>query len=238
MNKLKNYNMAKDPAFLFYSNDFLSGTYTMTDEQVGKYIRLLCLQHQKERLNEKDMLMICKSYDKDIYDKFENEDGSFFNKRLVEESNKRKKYSESRSYNRKKKDMSIICKSYEHHMENENENVNEIKDIIIKGKKYEFNDIVNLPSNYITSIQEQMFTLQKKRLEETKIISLWEAFRLEKLTGDKFYNSDKEVFKHFVNWIKTQKFDNGIDKKGLSYESDQRIAASVEYANRYRESNK
>jgi len=238
MNKLKNYNMAKDPAFLFYSNDFLSGTYTMTDEQVGKYIRLLCLQHQKERLNEKDMLMICKSYDKDIYDKFENEDGSFFNKRLVEESNKRKKYSESRSYNRKKKDMSIICKSYEHHMENENENVNEIKDIIIKGKKYEFNDIVNLPINYITSIQEQMFTLQKKRLEETKIISLWEAFRLEKLTGDKFYNSDKEVFKHFVNWIKTQKFDNGIDKKGLSYESDQRIAASVEYANRYRESNK
>ena len=42
--------MAKDPAFLFYSNDFLTGTYTMTDEQVGKYIRLLCLQHQKGEL--------------------------------------------------------------------------------------------------------------------------------------------------------------------------------------------
>ena len=34
--------MAKDPAVLFYTNDFLSRTFTMTDEQVGKYIRLLC----------------------------------------------------------------------------------------------------------------------------------------------------------------------------------------------------
>ena len=33
----------KDPAFLFYSNDFLSGTYLMNDEQVGKYIEIICL---------------------------------------------------------------------------------------------------------------------------------------------------------------------------------------------------
>ena len=46
----------KDPAFLFYSSDFLSGTMLMTDEEVGKDIRLLCLQHQKGHLKEKDML--------------------------------------------------------------------------------------------------------------------------------------------------------------------------------------
>ena len=28
----------KDPAFLFYSSDFLSGTMLMSDEDVGKYI--------------------------------------------------------------------------------------------------------------------------------------------------------------------------------------------------------
>ena len=43
----------KDPAFLFYSSDFLSGTFTMTNEQIGKYIRLLCIQHQKYILSEK-----------------------------------------------------------------------------------------------------------------------------------------------------------------------------------------
>ena len=39
----------KDPAFLFYSSDFLSGTMLMTDEEIGQYIKLLCLQHQKRR---------------------------------------------------------------------------------------------------------------------------------------------------------------------------------------------
>ena len=38
--------MAKDPAFLFYTSDFLTGTMFMTNEQVGIYIRLLCSQHQ------------------------------------------------------------------------------------------------------------------------------------------------------------------------------------------------
>ena len=88
--------MAKDPAVLFYTNDFLSGTFTMTDEQVGKYIRLLCLQHQKGKLTEKDMLHICNTYDEDIYSKFVNEDGLYYNKRMYDESEKRKRYSESR----------------------------------------------------------------------------------------------------------------------------------------------
>ena len=39
--------MSKDPAILFYTQDFLVGTMMMSDEQVGQYIRLLCLQHQK-----------------------------------------------------------------------------------------------------------------------------------------------------------------------------------------------
>ena len=34
----------KAPAFQFYADDFLSGTITMTDAEVGLYIRLLCHQ--------------------------------------------------------------------------------------------------------------------------------------------------------------------------------------------------
>ena len=125
--------MAKDPAFLFYTSDFLTGTLTMTDEQVGKYIRLLCLQHQKGELNEKDMLFICKSHDEDIFAKFKNIDGKYFNERLREESIKRIKYSESRRNNKLKKNISS---TYVKHMENENENENEDinKDDNNKGK--------------------------------------------------------------------------------------------------------
>jgi hypothetical protein len=132
----------KDPAFLFYSNDFLSGTMLMTDEQIGKYIKLLCLQHQKGHLKEKDMLNICKTYDEDIFSKFiQDEEGLYYNERLEEETKKRNKYCESRKNNRKKKDLEEPTKktydntydktydntydnTYVFHMENENDNEN------------------------------------------------------------------------------------------------------------------
>ena len=145
----------KDPAFLFYSSDFLSGTMLMTDEEIGQYIKLLCLQHQKGHLKEKDMLNICKTYNEDIFSKFiKDEEGNYYNERLEYEANKRKAYSESRRNNRKKKeetktyeeDVKNICNSYEEHMENENINININKNIInnkdnrkkgSKGKKEE-----------------------------------------------------------------------------------------------------
>lgn len=120
----------KDPAFLFYSSDFLSGTMLMTDEEIGQYIKLLCLQHQKGHLKEKDMLNICKTYNEDIFSKFKkDEEGNYYNERLEYEANKRKAYSESRRNNRKKKetyekDMKNICNSYEQHMGNANANEN------------------------------------------------------------------------------------------------------------------
>ena len=121
----------KDPAFLFYSSDFLSGTMLMSDEEIGQYIKLLCLQHQKGHLKEKDMLNICKRQNEEIFSKFKkDEEGNYYNERLEYETNKRKAYSESRRNNRKKKeetyeqDMKNICNSYEEHMENENRNEN------------------------------------------------------------------------------------------------------------------
>jgi hypothetical protein len=128
--------MSKDPAFLFYSSDFLTGTLLMSMEQKGKFITLLCIQHQKGHLSEKDMLHICGSYDEDVFTKFQkDEQGKFYNIRLEEEVDKRKAYSESRRNNRKKKeDVNNISSSYVEHMENENEN----EDLIEKKKVARF----------------------------------------------------------------------------------------------------
>lgn|SRR5574343_51107 len=115
----------KDPAVLFYTSDFITGTLTMTDEQRGKYIILLCLQHQQGFLTEEDMLHICKSYDEKIFSKFDkNAQGHYHNRRMLEESQKRNKYIESRRENRKQKpeDMNKICETYDKHMENININ--------------------------------------------------------------------------------------------------------------------
>lgn len=122
-----------DPAFLFYSSDFLVGTMFMNDEQVGKYIKLICTQHQRGHLSEKDMLKICTTYDEDVFSKFKKDENDlYYNERLESEINKRKAYSESRRNNRLssntkekkgKKDMSNISKTYDKHMENENINI-------------------------------------------------------------------------------------------------------------------
>jgi len=117
--------MAKDPAVLFYTSDFLSGTFTMTNEQVGKYIRLLCLQHQKGKLTEKDMLSICSAYDVDIWDKFKIENGVFINERMYNEAVRRQKFSESRRNNAKSPKNDSTSKAYAKHMETETETINE-----------------------------------------------------------------------------------------------------------------
>lgn len=126
--------MAKDPAFLFYSNDFTIGTQFFTDEQVGQYMRLLLAQHQHGHLTEKQVIFICKSYDFDILSKFiKDENGLYFNERLESEILRRKSYSESRGNNKKGKNKTIDndlkdkkgVKSYDNHMETENEIENE-----------------------------------------------------------------------------------------------------------------
>lgn len=121
--------MSKDPAFLFYSSDFITATMLMTNEQVGKYIRLMCLQHQSGHLREKDMLNICGSYDEDIFRKFVKDDqGFYYDEQLEQEIDRRKKYSESRRLNRSnKQDMTNISKTYDQHMETETETETETR---------------------------------------------------------------------------------------------------------------
>jgi len=56
--------MAQDPAFLFYTGDFTTGTQFFSNEQIGIYLRILMAQHQHGHLTEKQILHISKSYDK------------------------------------------------------------------------------------------------------------------------------------------------------------------------------
>jgi hypothetical protein len=140
--------MSKDPAVLFYTQDFITGTLLMTNEQKGKYITLLCLQHQNGKLSEKEMLKVCGEKDEDIWAKFQlNEDGFYYNNRMLLEATKRNKYCESRRN---------IRSTYVKRMENANENVivNE-KEIRFKGEVFEFSEkypevMLNAFCNYWT----------------------------------------------------------------------------------------
>jgi uncharacterized protein YdaU (DUF1376 family) len=116
--------MAKDPAVLLYTQDFLVGTITMSYEQRGKYITLLCLQHQKGKLTLKDLQAILTDEDYEIAEKFPKQpDGFYYNQRMFDEAIKRKNYSESRKRNLMGKHKKSHMNS---HLENENEDVNAV----------------------------------------------------------------------------------------------------------------
>jgi len=92
--------MAKDPAVLLYTSDFLVGTISMDYIQRGKYITLLCMQHQKGKLTLKDLQSVLDEEDIELVDKFPiSEDGFYYNERMKHEAIVRKKFTDSRKNN-------------------------------------------------------------------------------------------------------------------------------------------
>jgi uncharacterized protein YdaU (DUF1376 family) len=133
--------MAKDPAFLFYSNDFLTGVQDLTMEERGQYITLLCLQHQKGHLTDKIIRLTCHgNAAADVLAKFKvDSDGLFFNSRLEIETEKRKVHSEKQSqrakdgWDKRKSESRGNAVAYAVAMPLENENENE--DVIDNGNE-------------------------------------------------------------------------------------------------------
>jgi hypothetical protein len=125
----------KDPAVLFYTQDFLTGTLLMTYEQRGKYITLLCLQQQNGRLSEKDLMRVCGEKDEDLWIKFDrHDDGFYYNGRMLLETSKRKKYTESRLANLSHMDSHMeICNK-----KDENKIRIKKKEIVFKSEVFEF----------------------------------------------------------------------------------------------------
>jgi len=128
------------PYVKFYSESFLTGVSSLTNEECGMYIKLLCLQHQTGHLDERTICLTCgiKSVSEIPYvlKKFEqDEDGLYFNERMEKEIAKAEEYSESRLRNGKlggrpkKTDLEKPCGSNsENHMDNHTETICEQKE--------------------------------------------------------------------------------------------------------------
>ena len=134
--------MSKDPAFLFYPNDYLGGTMGMTFEQKGAYIDLLIYQfnnHQFTEASAKQVLSTCfASVWEVLQNKFKKDGEFYYNERLREEITKRREFSESRRINalHDKKPRESKSKAYAKHMGDENENENrDINEDKIETKK-------------------------------------------------------------------------------------------------------
>lgn len=134
----------KDPAFLFYPNDYIGGTMGMTFEEKGAYMDLLMLQFNRGHMTSHMIGQVVGQLFGQIKDKFKvDENGLYYNQRLDDEIKKRQEFVASRKnnisgsnqYSKKRGHMGGHVTS---HMENEDVNENE---------------------NVITSVNESSFDL-------------------------------------------------------------------------------
>jgi uncharacterized protein YdaU (DUF1376 family) len=121
--------MAKDPAFLFYPNDWLGGTLGMTFEEKGAYMELLMLQFNRGHM-EGHMVgqVVGQIWDKISHKFIQDENGLWYNERLELEKNRRKAFTNSRRNNLKginqhTKNKGHINGHMTSHMENEDEDI-------------------------------------------------------------------------------------------------------------------
>lgn len=130
--------MAKDPATLWYWNDWMGGTMTLSRFLKGCYIDILAAQFNSGHLSL-DEIKTCLGSDfgtawPTIQKKFvKDENGLFFNERLDAEIEKRKKHSEKQRENISKRwnksgiyDGNTMVIPLENENRNRNEDVNEV----------------------------------------------------------------------------------------------------------------
>ena len=194
--------MAKDPAFLFYPNDYIGGTMGMTFEEKGAYMELLMMQFNRGHMTSHMIgQTVGQLWDK-LQDKFiKDEKGLWYNKRLDEEKEKRKRFTASRKNNLKgvnqytKKDP-LESGHMTSHMENENVNKDINKDNINNNGFFE-----NLLNS--ESWLEQVAMKHKCKVSFIKT-------KLGEFNNDLFLRADQkqnqnEYQSHFVNWLSKNK---------------------------------
>ena len=93
----------------------------------------------------------------------------------------------------------------------------------VMAKKEQVNELPEMKSNVCI---EFIKCTQKINVTHEVIIGMWAVFKEQNLNGDKYYKNIDAVYSHFINWIKTQKFEqNGTNNAPKLGTSEARIAA-------------
>lgn len=202
--------MAKDPAFLFYPNDYIGGTMGLTFEEKGAYIELLMVQFNRGHMTSHMIEQVLGHKFGQIFGRIEDKfvvdsDGLYYNKRLDEEKEKRQKFTNSRRNNKlgtnqhTKKEENILGHMTSHM---ENENVNKLSSIV--------------KENF-----EKFLQSQNKKLSDNQIELL--AERLNSFPNDKYRikSIKKSIIAGYPDFYEIKDEEsNGIIRRGKKYNED------------------
>ena len=183
----------KDPAFLFYSSDFLSGVSDLTMEERGKYITLLCLQHQKGRLSKKAIDIATANATADVLAKFrQDENGKYYNERLEIEAKKRADHAE--------KQRQRALKGWEKRKKEGKKNNDATANATALPLENVNENIIYLQFNHLILYYEQFEKLIESGYSKDEIDEVME--QIENYKNNKKY---KSLYLTAKNWLKKNK---------------------------------
>ena len=199
--------MAKDPAFLFYPNDYIGGTMGMTFEEKGAYIELLMTQFNRGHMTTHMIGQQVGQLWESIKCKFiQDQDGLWYNARLDLEKERRTAFSQSRRNNIKGNNQHTIGHMTSH-MENENEdvnrNINKVK--IIDTLFEEFWDLYDYKKS-----RDKAEKAWKTLNQEEKALALQYAPVYAQSTPDKQFR------KHPTTYLNNKSFNDEIIERTIS----------------------
>lgn len=133
-------------------------------------------------------------------------------------------YGELTEKNKMYKPVSLVLNKY--HLMGHLSPINGVKDKVkekdmVKGEGVQGeyfntmpfqNDLTDLPEINIGAAIEFVRITKQTTLKKEQVREMWEVFKIQNLTGKKYYADQDAVYSHFLNWIKTQNFNNGTDK--------------------------
>lgn len=210
--------MAKDPAFLFYPSDWISGTLGMNFEEKGAYFELLMTQFNQGHMTSHMIgRMVGQLWDSIKHKFIQDENGLWYNIRLEQEKEKRKAFTESRRNNIKGKNQhtEIKTKKTGHkkghmtsHMENENVNINEIENYFIENEYSK-----ELANKFYLHYQPDWIDSNGKKVKDwkKKAQTVWFKPENKEIKNDrKFRCEDMNVNGFFYPYLTQAEFDEQI----------------------------
>lgn len=190
--------MSNDPAFLFYSSDFLSGIADLNMEERGQYITLLCVQHQKGRLNKKMISIAVGDAAADVLAKFRHdENGLLYNERLEKEIQKRSEFSNKQ----REKALGRWAKEKEKDKEKNNTKADAAALPIIENEN---DNVITILGKYV--FKDDFSVNRAITTHETSLKNLKESF-LNFLTTTDYHlkkmdeRAMSKMKSHFFNWL-------------------------------------
>lgn len=211
--------MPKDPAFLFYSQDFLTGTLIMSFEDRGKYITLMAYIQQNGHISEETIRLLVGSFSDTLRLKFKiDKDGLFFNERLDKEIENRRNFVESRQLNGKKGGRPKIDKPLAKPIGKPNGKPNgkpigkpttklledEDEDVLsyLNKKEIEQKKLFEKLLNFGKATTNFRLLKESHKISDTQISDFFKRFFDEKIDlGELKNKSESEIIKHFAMWL-------------------------------------